>query len=250
MLVSGCVTWACSLMGTSPSKVQTSNRIAQKLGDYDRDDAELSRLQQLTAQHHRFWTPRQLAYLNATKECVLGGAEALPKKNVAPPPCTDTGCPACGWDCARRATMLEPLVAVRRPSPCPRRTRSSTSEPIHRAVSRPRISYRACVRMTDRPARPQDVLHHGVPGDFLEAGVFKGGVSIYLAAMVRARGELGEQAEHSHKRRRMWLADSFEGLPSPATYTSDLANRGLKRTQGAAVDVAERTVARLAECPC
>ena len=43
-----------------------------------------------------------------------------------------------------------------------------------------------------------------------EAGVLFGGISIYMAALLRASGQLGRP-------RKMILADSFAGLP-PASY--------------------------------
>jgi hypothetical protein len=46
----------------------------------------------------------------------------------------------------------------------------------------------------------------GIDGDFFEAGVCQGGASIFLRAVQEAYGE-------GH--RRTWVADSFEGLPSP-----------------------------------
>ncbi|HEX8152697.1 MAG TPA: PqqD family peptide modification chaperone [Thermoanaerobaculia bacterium] len=46
----------------------------------------------------------------------------------------------------------------------------------------------------------------GVEGDFLEAGVCQGGASIFMRALQVAYGE---------EQRRMWVADSFEGLPAP-----------------------------------
>ena len=68
-----------------------------------------------------------------------------------------------------------------------------------------------------------DVMNRGVEGDFCEAGVLFGGISIYMAAMLRARGELGTS------KRRMWVADSFAGLP-PASYSEGFergAGKGL-----------------------
>ena len=41
-----------------------------------------------------------------------------------------------------------------------------------------------------------DLLQRRVPGDFLEAGVFRGGISIHLANLLAASGELGD-ADHS-----------------------------------------------------
>jgi hypothetical protein len=49
-----------------------------------------------------------------------------------------------------------------------------------------------------------DVTRRGVPGDFLEAGVWRGGMTIFMRAMLKALGD-------TH--RCVWVADSFEGLP-------------------------------------
>ncbi len=49
------------------------------------------------------------------------------------------------------------------------------------------------------------VHNERVAGDFLEAGVWRGGASIYAKAVLRVLGD----------DRRVWLADSFEGLPKP-----------------------------------
>jgi hypothetical protein len=50
------------------------------------------------------------------------------------------------------------------------------------------------------------VLAEGVPGDLLEAGVWRGGAAILMRAVLRARGITD---------RTVWLADSFCGLPPP-----------------------------------
>jgi len=50
------------------------------------------------------------------------------------------------------------------------------------------------------------VLSDRVPGDFIEAGVWRGGVAILIRGILRAY-RVGE--------RRVWLADSFRGLPPP-----------------------------------
>ena len=52
----------------------------------------------------------------------------------------------------------------------------------------------------------ETVLADGVPGDFVEAGAWRGGASLLL------RGVL---AAHAVSDRRVWVADSFEGLPAP-----------------------------------
>ena len=60
----------------------------------------------------------------------------------------------------------------------------------------------------------RDVLEQGVPGDLLEAGVWRGGASIFMRAALEAYGD---------DERLVWAADSFQGLPAPDSenYPSD-----------------------------
>lgn len=60
------------------------------------------------------------------------------------------------------------------------------------------------------------VLRDGVPGDLLEAGVWRGGACIFMRAILRAYGITD---------RAVWVADSFAGFPEPdpAKYPADLA---------------------------
>jgi O-methyltransferase len=51
-----------------------------------------------------------------------------------------------------------------------------------------------------------DVLEKSVPGDLVETGVWRGGASILMRAVLEAYGD---------RRRQIWLADSFQGLPEP-----------------------------------
>jgi O-methyltransferase len=51
-----------------------------------------------------------------------------------------------------------------------------------------------------------DVVRQDVPGDLIEAGVWRGGTAILMRAVLAAWGASG---------RRVWLADSFAGLPKP-----------------------------------
>jgi hypothetical protein len=50
------------------------------------------------------------------------------------------------------------------------------------------------------------VLRDEIPGDLVEAGVWRGGASIFMKGVLEAHGDA---------RRRVWLADSFRGLPAP-----------------------------------
>ncbi|MFN0088276.1 MAG: TylF/MycF family methyltransferase [Blastocatellia bacterium] len=52
----------------------------------------------------------------------------------------------------------------------------------------------------------EQVLRDGVPGDLVETGVWKGGATIFMRAILRAHGDTN---------RRVWVADSFAGLPPP-----------------------------------
>ena len=49
-------------------------------------------------------------------------------------------------------------------------------------------------------------LRDGVPGDLIETGVWRGGACVYMAGILRA---FNQQA------RKVWVADSFAGLPPP-----------------------------------
>ncbi|MCY7389130.1 MAG: TylF/MycF family methyltransferase [Burkholderiales bacterium] len=51
-----------------------------------------------------------------------------------------------------------------------------------------------------------DVIDRKIAGDFIEAGVWRGGLTIFMRAVLEACGET---------ERCVWVADSFEGLPVP-----------------------------------
>lgn len=56
----------------------------------------------------------------------------------------------------------------------------------------------------------EDVLRNNIPGDLIEAGVWRGGTTIFMRAILKVHGVTD---------RTVWVADSFEGLPSPASDT-------------------------------
>jgi len=51
-----------------------------------------------------------------------------------------------------------------------------------------------------------DVLTGHIPGDMIETGVWRGGATIFMRALLKAYGVSD---------RTVWVADSFEGLPEP-----------------------------------
>jgi hypothetical protein len=52
----------------------------------------------------------------------------------------------------------------------------------------------------------EEVLKNQVPGDCIETGVWRGGACILMRAILKA---------HNDTTRKIWVADSFEGLPPP-----------------------------------
>ena len=58
----------------------------------------------------------------------------------------------------------------------------------------------------------ESALNQGIPGDFVECGVWKGGACIFMRGILKAHG-IGD--------RNVWLADSFAGLPLPAPETDE-----------------------------
>jgi len=52
----------------------------------------------------------------------------------------------------------------------------------------------------------QTVLKEKIPGDLIETGAWRGGMTIFMRALLKAHGD---------DQRTVWVADSFEGLPAP-----------------------------------
>lgn len=58
----------------------------------------------------------------------------------------------------------------------------------------------------------KDIIEKNIPGNFIEAGTFRGGLCILMKAILRASSQ-----DHA---RKVILADSFQGLPEPDPRTS------------------------------
>lgn len=61
-------------------------------------------------------------------------------------------------------------------------------------------------RLDNLQACVERALADGVPGDLIETGVWRGGATIFMRAILKAHGVTD---------RCVWVADSFEGLPPP-----------------------------------
>lgn len=64
----------------------------------------------------------------------------------------------------------------------------------------------------------EEILKNNIEGDFIETGVWRGGATIFMNAVLKANGV---------NTRQVWVADSFEGLPRPNEdkYTYDKNDR-------------------------
>jgi O-methyltransferase len=79
------------------------------------------------------------------------------------------------------------------------------TELAHTMIGRPRLNnIQYCI---------EEVIRSGIPGDFLEAGIWRGGATVFM------RGVL---AAYDINDRRVWAADSFQGVP-PSTHPQDAA---------------------------
>jgi hypothetical protein len=80
---------------------------------------------------------------------------------------------------------------------------------IHRAthyVNSDAVSMLPLARMDNIKNCVEDILRNATPGDLIEAGVWRGGATIFMRGILKAYGV---------NDRLVWAADSFEGLPAP-----------------------------------
>ncbi len=76
-----------------------------------------------------------------------------------------------------------------------------------------------------------DLIARDIPGDLMECGVWRGGGCILMAGWMRARGQTD---------RKLLIADSFDGLPSPSHEKDE--NLVLTKDRYPQLAVSERTV--------
>ena len=79
---------------------------------------------------------------------------------------------------------------------------------IARGISWPSkaVSMIGLARLDNIKSLLEKVIREKIPGDFLEAGVWRGGACIYAKGVIEVWGEVDRQ---------VIVADSFEGLPPP-----------------------------------
>lgn len=69
-------------------------------------------------------------------------------------------------------------------------------------------------RLSNLERCAERIFADAIPGDFLEAGVCQGGASIFMRGLQVAHGEV---------HRKMWVVDSFQGVPPSAEREEDAA---------------------------
>jgi hypothetical protein len=77
---------------------------------------------------------------------------------------------------------------------------------INHYMQGPAVSMLPLVRFDNLQNCIIDIIERKVPGDLIETGVWRGGAAIFMRAMLKI---------HAIADRTVWIADSFEGLPSP-----------------------------------
>jgi hypothetical protein len=77
---------------------------------------------------------------------------------------------------------------------------------IRHYIDGPAMSMLPAVRFDNLRRCIEDAIARDVPGDLIETGVWRGGATIFMRAVLRAHGVTN---------RTVWVADSFEGLPEP-----------------------------------
>ena len=78
------------------------------------------------------------------------------------------------------------------------------------------------------------IRKNNIPGDFLEAGVWRGGASIFMRALLKLLGD---------NNRKVFVADSFEGLPPPVLSEDTGLNFHLDRTLSVSLETVQKNFA-------
>jgi hypothetical protein len=77
---------------------------------------------------------------------------------------------------------------------------------INHYIKSSAVSMLSLKRLDNLQSCIEDVLASDIDGDLLEAGVWRGGATIFMRAVLKA---------YAAPDRSVWVADSFEGLPEP-----------------------------------
>jgi hypothetical protein len=81
-----------------------------------------------------------------------------------------------------------------------------TMQRVEHYVNTDAVSMMPLARFENIKGCIESILRERVPGDLIETGVWRGGATIFMRAVLKAYGVTD---------RLVWVADSFEGLPAP-----------------------------------
>lgn len=140
---------------------------------------------------------RAAAYLDLMKRCVTRAA--FPEDHQPLTPRRGTWQRAV-YEPIRRLLARRDLELVHRVRSDPESRLEGLGWPAHAETM---VGLR---RLDDVQDCVVSALQAGVPGDLVETGVWRGGTSIFMRAILRAMGDT---------QRTVWVADSFDGLPKP-----------------------------------
>src|SRR4029077_257254 len=142
-------------------------------------------------------TPAARLYLDLLKRCLTRevlGQLYRPLAPYSPMPARLTR-----WtNSALSALLRKPVVVMVKTSPDARAVGKDWPADAETMIGRKRLD--------NLESLVVDVIDRGVPGDLLEAGVWRGGAAILMRAVLQACGDM---------QRVVWAADSFQGLPRP-----------------------------------
>lgn len=134
-------------------------------------------------------------YLDLLKKCLTRSVFTEEFHLIEPPTRSVLGVL---YEPVRRALSLGDLSLVRRVDVETARQGNRWPATAETMLGEARLdNIQGCVRQ---------VLEDDVPGDLMEAGVWRGGATILMRATLAAYGDA---------QRRVWVADSFRGLPRP-----------------------------------
>jgi hypothetical protein len=104
-------------------------------------------------------------------------------------------------------------------------------------IQAPAVSMLPLARLENLEHCVRRVIEDKTPGDLIETGVWRGGATIFMRAVLKLSGETG---------RNVWVADSFEGLPEPdaekfpleaKAYHGPVMAKAMKRLEASLEDV-------------
>ena len=103
-------------------------------------------------------------------------------------------------------TLVNKYLHWRGMAPCERKRVQDDARYEGRDWPARALSMIGIKRLDNLQACLQQAMEEGVPGDLIETGVWRGGSTILMKAILKAYGDTT---------RTVWVADSFEGLPRP-----------------------------------